>query len=428
MKKRSKFFDRQERISWWDQKKLSQARVLIIGAGALGNEVIKNLALLGIGNMLIVDFDMIEDSNLSRAVLFRGRDARRNDSKAKVAALRAKALNPNRRAKINHLFGSVVSDLGLGVYRHANVIVGCLDNIEARLAVNKTCWKLRKTWIDGGMWELAGSVGVYDGSEDEKACYECSMTPDHYANIKKRYSCTNALVKTRIKQGYEPTTQTTSAVIGAIQSQEVVKILHNLPSFAGRRLMFNGLSHFYTEVDENPTYMIDLARNETCLGHAEERIKEIVELENASHQMTLKSFFEMLHAATGNECLEIGLESPFVISATCPICEKVTLVNQPRHRIRDVDIVCPTCKVVCPACKRENVGVPDCINCGQELVMLEPILLKFPSLSEQDEWYLENSNLTLNDIGIPPLHIITVKAASNKFFVELSGDYAAMWQ
>src|SRR5437867_7693974 len=59
-------FSRFGLIAWWDQRKLAQARVLVIGAGALGNEIVKNLALLGIGNLFIADKDRIENSNLSR--------------------------------------------------------------------------------------------------------------------------------------------------------------------------------------------------------------------------------------------------------------------------------------------------------------------------------------------------------------------------
>jgi len=57
-------------ISWWDREKVQNAKVMVIGAGALGNEVIKNLALMGIGHIFIVDFDKIEAANLSRSVLF----------------------------------------------------------------------------------------------------------------------------------------------------------------------------------------------------------------------------------------------------------------------------------------------------------------------------------------------------------------------
>ena len=64
-------------IPWWRQEKLAAARVLVVGAGALGNEVVKNLALLGVGTILIIDRDVVEPSNLSRSVLFRLADGGR---------------------------------------------------------------------------------------------------------------------------------------------------------------------------------------------------------------------------------------------------------------------------------------------------------------------------------------------------------------
>ena len=88
-------YDRLRLIAWWDQEKLRRAKVLVVGAGALGNEVLKNLALLGIGRVWIVDFDAIEDTNLTRSVLFRSRDRGRN--KAVAAADAVRDINPDTR-------------------------------------------------------------------------------------------------------------------------------------------------------------------------------------------------------------------------------------------------------------------------------------------------------------------------------------------
>ncbi len=83
-------------IPWWRQERLASARVLVVGAGALGNEVLKNLALLGVGTVYLIDLDVVEPSNLSRSVLFRAEDGGRG--KAEVAARRAGRSTPTLRS------------------------------------------------------------------------------------------------------------------------------------------------------------------------------------------------------------------------------------------------------------------------------------------------------------------------------------------
>lgn len=117
-------FARLEAIEWWDQALLARSHVLVIGAGALGNEVVKNLALLGLGHVVIADMDRVELSNLSRSVLFRESDEGR--FKAECAARAAREIFPGIDA---HAFvGNVLADLGLGYFRWADVVIGALAN------------------------------------------------------------------------------------------------------------------------------------------------------------------------------------------------------------------------------------------------------------------------------------------------------------
>ena len=169
-------------ISWWQQEVVRNATVLVIGAGALGNEVIKNLTLMGIGNILIADFDTIEDSNLSRSVLFRATD--RGRRKVDAAADGVKALNPDVKVKAWH--GDINFEMGLGVFRHVDAIIGCLDNREARLSINRFSWAVNRPWVDGAIQELMGIVRVFRPGEG--ACYECTLTDHDYQIINLRYS------------------------------------------------------------------------------------------------------------------------------------------------------------------------------------------------------------------------------------------------
>jgi molybdopterin-synthase adenylyltransferase len=132
-------------IPWWDQPRLLRARILVVGAGALGNEVLKNLALVGVGRIYVIDFDRVEAANLTRSVLFRARD--RGRPKAEVAAEAVRDLNPDVR--VTACCGNVLTDVGLGMFRDADVVIGCLDNREARLWVNRCCWKTaRLGWTE----------------------------------------------------------------------------------------------------------------------------------------------------------------------------------------------------------------------------------------------------------------------------------------
>ena len=83
------------KLSWFKRHKVEQARVMVVGCGALGNEVLKNLTLFGVGQLVIVDFDEVEYSNLTRSVLFSQEDALRNVPKVEAAAARIQAMNPN---------------------------------------------------------------------------------------------------------------------------------------------------------------------------------------------------------------------------------------------------------------------------------------------------------------------------------------------
>lgn len=97
-------YHRQELITWWDQSKLKASKVLVVGAGAIGNEVVKNLALVGVGTIKVCDMDTIENSNLARCAFFR--EADQGFYKAEVLARRAQELNAcgqkDLAEKLNH--------------------------------------------------------------------------------------------------------------------------------------------------------------------------------------------------------------------------------------------------------------------------------------------------------------------------------------
>src|SRR5512135_322838 len=234
-----------EFISWWERDKVQAARVMVIGAGALGNEVLKNLALMGVGNLFIVDFDTIEAANLSRSVLYRPED--NGKKKAEVAARRIKELNPDVHVQFFH--GDVNTQLGLGIFRRMDAIVGCLDNREARLSINRFAYRLNKPWVDGAIQELLGLVRVFVPGEG--ACYECTLTEQARREMSLRYSCP-LLARQNILLGKVPTTPTISSIVAAIQAQEALKLIHQMPVDAGQVLHVNGLTNEFHKTAYTP--------------------------------------------------------------------------------------------------------------------------------------------------------------------------------
>ena len=223
-------YSRLRLISWWRQERLQQARVLVVGAGALGNEVMKNLALLGLGTTYLIDLDVVEPSNLSRSVLFREQDG--GQPKAEVAARRARELNPE--ITIIPLHGDVITDIGLGLFADVDLVIGCLDNREARLWVNRQCWKTGTPWIDAGIQEIQGVVKVF--VPPDSACYECAMTERDYQLLNLRYSCP-LLTRDQILAGKVPTAPTIASMMAALEVQEALKLLHGMPVAAGTALV-----------------------------------------------------------------------------------------------------------------------------------------------------------------------------------------------
>src|SRR5258708_6222136 len=106
-------YSRQRLMACWDQEKVSKASILVAGAGALGNEVLKNLALIGVGHILVIDFDRVEVANLSRSLLFREEDIGR--PKASTAAQALQQINPEIR--VEAIDGDLETHLGLGQIR-----------------------------------------------------------------------------------------------------------------------------------------------------------------------------------------------------------------------------------------------------------------------------------------------------------------------
>ena len=376
-------YSRLRLIPWWDQERLKNATIMVVGAGAIGNELIKNLTLLGIGRILIYDMDSIENTNLTRSVLYRAKDVGRY--KAEVAAERAREMNPDVKAKA--FIANIIDDVGLGVFRRMDVVLGGLDNREARLSINQSCYKVDRPWIDGAIEALNGFARVFIPGQG--ACYECTMTETDWMLINKRKSCA-LLTHEQMASGKIPTTPTSSSIIAGIQVQEMLKLLHadrNLPTLAGKGYVFNGLTH--------DSYVVEYQCKEDCMSH--DTYEKIVEKAWSVKTVTLKEILEEIRGELGERAV-VDFDRDIATRATCS-CGETKELFTPVHKLKGHMLTCP--------------------KCGAQMT--------FDSMHSirGNEDFLDR---TPAEIGIPPLHIICGRVGMNAVYYEFTADESEVFE
>jgi adenylyltransferase/sulfurtransferase len=335
-------YDRQERVSWWDQERLAAAKVLVVGAGALGNEVVKNLALVGVGHVVVVDLDVVETSNLARCIFFRAEDE--GQPKASVLAHRASELNPE--IEINGVVGDIRS-FGTGIAQRADVIIGALDNREARLYCNRLAARVGKAWIDGAIEALSGVARVF---EPPDTCYECTLTEDDWKNLAYRQSC-RLLSRDDLYSGKVPTTASTSSIVAGLEVQEAVKLLHR--DRPGVHLLVGAI---VMDGANNDAYALRYPTDEDCLAH--HRYDDLIPFTGSSATAQ-----DVAEAAWGNDQGEgtpviVELGDDHVVEWVCTSCNFRTETGRPAALIPWGESLCGSCGEPCQPTFLTSIEVP----------------------------------------------------------------------
>ncbi len=368
-------YSRLKLIGWWDQRRLAAARVVVVGAGALGNEILKNLALVGVGRIAVIDMDRVELSNLSRSVLFRASDA--GEYKAAAAARAVRELNPDCRCLA--VTANAAYDVGLGLFRWADLIIAGLDNREARLAVNRAAWQAGRPWIDGAIERLQGTARVF--LPPDGPCYECTMGPADWEMLERRRSCA-LLRRDEMAEGKVPTTPTASSVIAGIQCQEALKLLHGLPAMAGRGFVFDGQNH--------DSYMVSYQRKEDCLSH--DSFSPVEETGWSARRTTVGEVLAAARERLGPDAV-VDLRADIVSALECPGCARRDEVFRSAGSMTEKDGLCP--------------------GCGARRA---PAFLHSFAGGEGAD------GRTLAQAGIPPFDVLAARSGMDRVFWELSAD------
>lgn len=180
-------FARQRIIPGWDQPRLAAATVVVIGTGALGNEVVKNLALAGVGRLVLCDPDVVAESNLSRTVLFSQADV--GTPKATAAAVALRRLWP--QVATEPRVAGLVSGVGLGELADADLVIGCVDSIRARVQLLGRCALAGARLLDGGTSPWGAELRVR--LSPDEPCFGCTLTPHQRSVSDLPWSCAEPL-------------------------------------------------------------------------------------------------------------------------------------------------------------------------------------------------------------------------------------------
>jgi adenylyltransferase/sulfurtransferase len=220
------------------QKKLKQSKVLIVGSGGLGAPLALYLAAAGIGRIGLVDFDVVDRSNLQRQILFGESDL--GVSKLEAAKKRLADLNPNIELVLHHV--QLCADNAFEILSQYDIIADGTDNFATRYLVNDACVLLRKPNVYGSIYRFEGQVSVFDATRGP--CYRCiypEPPPPHLIP-----NCAEAGVI-----GALP------GIVGSLQAMEVIKLSANIgKNLIGRLMLFDGLTMQFQE--------LKFSRNDRC--------------------------------------------------------------------------------------------------------------------------------------------------------------------
>ena len=241
------------------QKKLKAAKVLIVGSGGLGSPALLYLAAAGVGTIGIVDFDVVDDSNLQRQVLF-GVDAI-GKPKAEEAKRRLQALNPHIQINVHNT--QITSKNALDIIRDYDVVADGTDNFPTRYLVNDACVLLGKPNIYASIFQFEGQVSVfnYKNAQGELGpnYRDLYPTPPPPGLVP---SCAEGGVL-----GVLP------GIIGSLQALEVIKVVTGVgETLSGRFYIFDALNF------ESRTFRIK-RRPDNPVNGENPTIKELIDYE-----------------------------------------------------------------------------------------------------------------------------------------------------
>lgn len=219
------------------QEKLKNAKILVVGTGGLGSPALLYLSAAGVGTIGLVDFDVVDESNLQRQILFSTENL--GKSKVRSAKERLEALNPF----VNFICyeEALTSENAFQIIKYYDLVIDGTDNFSTRYLVNDACVLLGKPNVYGSIFRFEGQASIFNF--EDGPCYRCLYPEPPPASLVP--SCAEGGVL-----GVLP------GIIGCIQATEAIKIVTGIGEpLKGRILLYDALTMEFTEMrihkDEN---------------------------------------------------------------------------------------------------------------------------------------------------------------------------------
>jgi len=373
------YFDRQERVIGKEVgEKIKNTKILVVGAGAGGNEVLKNLALMGFGNFTIVDFDPIEDSNLSRTTLFSKGDI--GKSKAEIAA---KALQQVSLHELPNIQGinAKIQDVGKQIFLDNDIVICCVDTMDARAYINDWCVRLKKPFFEMGFEKFTVQISFFPNENPTDACFREVIGFGDFAGT--RQSCSKLkMVDTKLE--HIPTIQVAAALAGVLVATEIIMFLKSESRLKNKVLQYAADYHRILE--------IDYLQSERCYLHEEVNYQFF----KSDLSVTTNTFKDLLTDLKDklNSDFYINWNEEYISSMECESCGKEMSIKKFKSEIYDNERWCP----VCQDKYNENEGVKAKWLINKELFLTNSNHKFFLELPMSDFGIKENDIIIVNNL------------------------------
>jgi adenylyltransferase/sulfurtransferase len=279
------------------QRKLKASKVLVVGTGGLGSPLLLYLTAAGVGTIGILDFDVVDETNLQRQVLFTIEDV--GTSKARAAKRRLEKLNPYINFNVHET--RLTSDNALEIIKDYDLVADGTDNFPTRYLVNDACVLLGKPNVYASIFRFEGQVSVFNYTNKE------GITGPNYRD----------LFPTPPPPGLVPSCAeggvigVLPGIIGSLQANEVIKVISGIGDpLAGRLFLFDALS-FETRIlkltkdPENPL----TGKNPTLKGLVDyEEFCGLYDIENGKSkvkEVTVHEFKQMIESQHDYQLIDV---------------------------------------------------------------------------------------------------------------------------